>query len=101
MIELCITRTGKSPSSQTKWTCYDESVERFMSLEEAHAWLKREYAYCKKRVPCYRDVPGGPPVQCGYIYCFKVKEDGRTHYEQHWVSFSDVRITPIDIRANR
>ena len=101
MIALCITRTGKTPSPQAAWTHYDESEKSFASMAEARAWLQDEYYYCKKRVPCYYDVPGGPPIQCGYVYCFKVKQDGRTHYEQYWVSFSDVRITPIDIRANR
>ncbi len=98
MITLTVTRTGKSASPRDAWTRYDENHYNFLDIKDAKDWLADEYRLCKKRVPCYRDVQGSAPIQSGYIYCFKVKEEGKTHYEQHWVSFWHVDSKPIDVR---
>ena len=101
MIVLLISQTGKSPSPKDAWRCFKEYSRYFETIDEAKNYLKEEYFYCKKRVPCYQDV-NGESVQTGWIYCFKVTDYDRgrkyTYYQQDWCTFAVENSEPIDVR---
>ena len=91
MIVLNISKTSKSIGSQGEFRHFDQEELVFKSIAEAKAHLREEYGNCK-RVPMFRDSADKtkPPIQCGYIYCFRGEEydrrDGRVRWiQQDWV----------------
>ena len=103
MIRLDVSRTGKNPNPKDLWCRFDDYVKYFDTLSEAKAYLKKEYFYCKKRVPCYQEV-SGKDVQTGWIYCYKEKDyDQRngepyTYYHRDWCTLAVENRQPIDVR---
>lgn len=95
MILVQTTYTVKSPSPRDVWTRIGENNWTFGTMADARAFVKEQYYYCKKRVPCYVDRKNGARVQTGHVYCFVEKEDGKTYYRQDWVCFSE--LTPVEI----
>lgn len=90
MIQLDITMTSvRGFSKSDKWQCYGDQIKTFEDMKAAKDWLKQTYGN-HKRVPMYRDIPGGAE-QVGWIYSFKdyqYEEGKRFHFfEQHWVEF--------------
>jgi hypothetical protein len=102
MITVLITYTAKSPSPKDCWRRFHEQEKHFEDMSQAKEWIQQEYFYCKKKVPIYQDTKQGV-IKCGHIYCYKEKEHNRntgkfeTHYRQDWLSFYDVKTTPIAV----
>ena len=102
MIVLQVSQTGKSPNPKDVWRCFNEYSKYFETLDDAKAYLKEEYFYCKKRVPCYQDFHE-ISVQTGWIYCFIVTDYDKgkkyTYYQQDWCTFGVENREPIDVRG--
>ena len=97
MITLTITPTSRTPRGE--WMRGTSHTREYESMDAAREFLADEYFYCKKRIPCYQDTQSRGTIQTGYIYCFKVREDGKTYYQQDWVSFADTTHAAIDVKA--
>lgn len=103
MILLRITHTARTPHPSSQWRCFDEREKHFESIEDAKAYLKDEYYYCKKRIKCYLDTTSRGTIHNGWIYCYKERDynqhTGRieTHYRQDWVSFYNEDIAAIAV----
>ena len=102
MIRLDVSRTGKNPNPKDPWCLFDKSTKYFNTIDEAKVYLKEEYFYCKKRVPCYQDI-NGKSMQVGWIFCFKVTEYDKgekyTYYQRDWCTFGVENIEPLDVRG--
>jgi|ERR1044071_5005305 hypothetical protein len=99
MIQMHVSMTARTPHPSSEWTIYHEYSKQFPDMASARDYLSDEYYYCKKRKPIYQDTKSRGTVQCGWCYCFKTREEGKVHYEQHWVSFHDVSARVIDVKA--
>ncbi len=97
-ILMQVTMTGKGCHPDDKWAMYHYYEKRFDVMQDARNYLKDEYYYCKTRKPMYVDTRSRGTIQCGWIYCMKVKEEGKTHYEQHWVSLFEESRQAIKLR---
>lgn len=100
MITLQISCTARSPHHTSRWETYNQYDQHFEDMNQAHAWLKKEYYYCKKRVPCYLGLKDGRTIKSGYIYCYKGMEylstgDRKTVYYQDWITFHEEK--PIEV----
>jgi len=97
MISVTVTPTNRTPRGT--WTRWQSYTRHFDTMADAREFLRDEYAHCKKRIPCYQDTRSRGTIQTGYIYCFKIREDGKTYYQQDWVSFAETDSRAIDVNA--
>lgn len=91
MIQLKITKTGKSYNPKDHYKVFDDDIIHCSSLDEAKKWLEDKYGSCK-RTKMYQD-PNGDHI--GYIYHFR--DADFSHYpvnrwlQQDWVKFCEVK----------
>ncbi len=97
MIELHITRTGKSYSPKDEYRTFDFQRKGFDNMSAAKAWLREEYGKCKRQ-PMYNDE-GGKTKKIGYIFFFRNSDCSHHPVEkwlqQDWVSFYEVK--PLEL----
>ena len=91
--EIEIVETAKPIGSAHEYQTFSIRTERFFDAKEAHKWIKDRYTFQGRKRTCKRiemfvDARGGDPVQCGWIYCFKDKDEGV--WRQDWVSIQKV-----------
>lgn len=98
MLHVHLSYTARTPHPASAWTLYHEQTLRFNDMAAVKDFLRRQYLYCKKRVPCYQDTKSRGTIQTGWIYCYKDREDCKTYYRQDWVSVGNVEYAAVDVR---
>ncbi len=98
MIELHITRTGKSYSPKDEYRTFDFQRKSFPDVAAAKAWLKEEYGNCKRGF-IYVDDQNGKAKKAGYIFGFRNSDLSHHPVEkwlqQDWVSFYEAK--PLEL----
>jgi hypothetical protein len=94
MIQLQITRTGKSYSPKAKWTCFDEETKNFPDMKTVREWLRKEYGNAK-RVPMFTDTKDGKTLRTGWVIGFRNAD--LSHYpvnkwiQQDWIHVREIK----------
>lgn len=99
MIQLHITRTGKSFSPKDDYSIFDTETKQFDSLKDAKDFLKQEYGSCK-RSKMFADLKDGSSKHIGYVYGFKNKDwshNSQSWLQQDWIDFSKVTYSRITL----
>lgn len=99
MIQLLITKQGKSYSPRSNWATFDNEMKNFVTMQEAMTWLKEEYGKCK-RVRMYVDDKNGKARHIGYIYSFHNSDISHSPIEkwieQDWIEFRSTKTVYFD-----
>ena len=98
MIQLIVTKTGKSYSPKDKWQIFDHETLSFQDMKQAREYIKEEYGK-SKRSSMYVDTKDGKSKRIGYVIGFR--NEDCSHYpinrwiQQDWVEFREVKIVEI------
>jgi len=94
LIQLVITKTGKSFNPAADWYRLDQEKKAFESREEAEQYLKGAYGRCTK-TGIYIDTNEGKSVKVGYLFGYRNTDWAQTPREnwiqRDWVEFQEVK----------
>jgi hypothetical protein len=98
MIQLSITRTGKSYNPRDSYRVFDHELKTFPDMSTARTFLLEEYQKARK-MPMYQDDQDGKSVQIGYVFGFRADDISHIPVEkwlqQDWVEFREVKTLNI------
>lgn len=103
MIQLQIAMTGRGYSSKGEYRRFAEDTKTFASMDEAKAWLKKEYGE-SKRSKMFMDDENKKSVHIGYIYHFNNADWSHSPVtkwrQQDWVEFQSLKPLNLGVKSN-
>lgn len=99
MIQLIITKTGKSFNPKDEYKIFDTEEKTFADLPSAKQFLNETYGKSKRR-PMFCDTKEGKPKHIGYVIGFKNADLSHSPVEkwlqQDWIHFNEVKSLDLD-----
>lgn len=89
MIQLEITKLGKSYNPKSKWELFDIEKKLFNDVKESKEWIKKTYGNSKK-TPMYID-----DKKIGYVIGFRASDYDEKWIENHWIEFQKIEVLEI------
>jgi hypothetical protein len=109
MIKCKISQIGKANPADFSGSCFNVQRKEFSSMEDALAWLERDYGISKPaRIhegnSVYEDREGGGAELVGFLNRRWVQnydrrhDEPRNYWQENWVTFSQFEKRPLNLK---